>query len=151
MRAALIVFLLAVPVYGQRQINVCSITTSVWNQRERIGTSNENLAMFKTSTNDDATSRSFQHPKLPLKINAGVEYLESPANRSDKPERIIIAISISDTEQNAFDAVDNAVAGTIYRHNWAGLYVEKRVVIGELEHSFTLSCSPARTRKKWKR
>ena len=140
MKLTLILLLLAVPTYGQKQNDICGITTSVWNERERRGTSNYLLTEFKVSVADETIKKSFRHPELPLTINAAVEYVPPITTRNGKPDRVRIAISISRAEEDAFSVVDNAVAGTRYRQNWGGLYVEKQVVIKRMQHTFTLSC-----------
>ena len=67
------------------------------------------------------------------------------------PSMIRIALSVTDKEQDAFDVVDNAEAGTYYRRGWGALYVTKRVVVGDVEHTFTLHCSDgSRNRNKKK-
>ncbi len=143
----LLLLLLTVPTYGQRQTDVCRLTVSVWNQRERKGTSKELLQEFKISVRDEAIKRSFRYPELPLMINVGVEYLGLVTNRTGKPDRIRIAISISDEEEDAFDVIDNAVAGTSHKQHWGGLYVEKQHVIDQSEHRFTFYCGDATKEK----
>ena len=52
-----------------------------------------------------------------------------------------MALSVAHEEQDAFDAVDGAAAGTSYRRNRGELNVAKQVVVGDNVHTFTLSCA----------
>jgi len=125
--------------YDQRQFNFCRINTSEWYRRERYGSSNSLLAEFAAPVGEDATKKSFKHPKSGLIINAAVEYIyKFPQKR--RPLEIRIALSISKTEEDAFDVLDNAVAGTEYRSAWGSLYVKKQVVVGDVEHTVSLFC-----------
>ena len=125
--------------YDHRQFDVCRINTSEWYRRERYGSSNSLLAEFRAPVGEEATKKSFKHPKSGLIVNAAVEYLYKFPLKS-RPLKIRIALSISKTEEDAFDVLDNAVAGTEYRPAWGSLYVEKQVVVGDIEHTLRLYC-----------
>jgi len=77
-----------------------------------------------------------------------VEYGDFGAASEGKPIEIRIAIAASDKEQNAFDVTENAVAGTTHGRHWGSLYVERQVVVGQLTHTFTITCSDGSRRKK---
>lgn len=125
--------------YDHRQFDVCRINTSERYRRERYGSSNSLLAEFSAPVGEEATKKSFKHPKSGLMVNAAVEYLYKFPVKS-RPLEIRIALSISKTEEDAFYVLDNAVAGTEYRPAWGRLYVEKQVVVGDIEHTLTLYC-----------
>ena len=125
--------------YDQRQFVVCRINTSEWYRRERYGSSNSILAEFRAPVGEEATKKSFKHPKSGLIVNAAVEYLYKFPLKS-RPFEIRIALSISKTEEDAFYVLDNAVAGTEYRPAWGSLYVKKQVVVGDVEHTLSLFC-----------
>lgn len=134
--------------YDQRRFDVCTITTSEWNLRERRGTSNELLSEFRAMAGDEATRKSIKHLQTGLIINAGVEFDGTLGDPVAKPSHVRIAISISDTEKDPFDVLDNAVAGADYRRDWGYLWVERRVVVGDVEHRFSLHCSDGATKRK---
>ena len=133
--------------YARRRFDVCSIVTSESNQRQRYATSNSLLTEFLAIVGDEATDRSFKHRATGLIINAAVEYMDLNTGRTHIPSKIRIALSVSDKEEDAFDAKDKAEAGTSYKRDWGALFVKKRVVVGDVEHTFTLHCSHGSTRR----
>lgn len=126
------------------QFVVCQILTSEWYLKQRYGTSNFNHAEFRALVGEDEIQRSFKHAKSGLIINAGVQFeydIFAKRKKSPRPDEIRIALSASNKEEDALHASsDNAVAGTVYSRNWGNLYVTKRVVVGDIEHTFTLHC-----------
>jgi hypothetical protein len=132
--------------YTQRRFDVCSIVTSGLNRRQRYATSNSLLTEFLAIVGDERTERSFKHSATGLIINAAVEYmgLNGPTRIPSKKR---IALSVSDKEQDAFDAADNAEAGTSYKRGSGALYVTERVIVGDIEHTFTLHCSDGSTKR----
>ena len=127
--------------YARRRFDVCSIVTSELNNRQRYATSNSLLTEFLAIVGDEATESSFKHSATGLIINAAVEYIDLNTGRTRIPAKIRIALSVSDKKENAFDATDKAEAGTNYKRYWGPLYVRKRVIVGDIEHTFTLHCS----------
>lgn len=123
--------------YERRRFNVCSIMTSEFNRRQRYATSNSMLTQFLAIVGDEATKKSFKHSASGLMINAAVEYLDLNTRHSN----IRIALAASAKEEDAFEAIDNAEAGTNYKRDWGPLYVRKQVVVGDVEYTFTLYCS----------
>lgn len=126
--------------YARRRFDVCSIVTSELSHRQRYATSNSLLTEFLAIVGDETTNRSFKHSATGLIINTAVEYVDLNTGRTRIPSKIRIALSVSDKEQDAFDAADNAEAGTSYKRDWGVLYVTKRVIVGDIEHTFTLHC-----------
>ena len=127
--------------YAQRRIDICSIVTSELNRRQRYATSNSMLTEFVAIVGDEKTERSFKHPESGLTVNAAVEYVDLDTRQPRIPAKIRIALSVSNEEEDALDAADKAEAGTNYKRDWCALYVRKRVVVGDIEHTFTLNCS----------
>lgn len=134
--------------YAQRRFDVCSITTSQFNERLRYGTSNSLLTEFLAIVGDEKTEKSFKHPASGLIVNAAVEYLDLNPPGTRIPPKIRIALSVSNEEQDAFDGTDNAEAGTNYRRDWDSVYVRKRSTVGDIEHTFTLRCAGGSTKKR---
>ncbi|HZI59176.1 MAG TPA: DUF4431 domain-containing protein [Pyrinomonadaceae bacterium] len=126
--------------YDQREFVVCRVNTSEWNVKAGYGTSLFERAEFRSPVNEDETLKSFKHAKSGLIINAGVQYLYRTQTKPPRPDEIRIALSVSNKEEDALHTSDNAVAGTEYGRNWGSLYVTKRVVVGDIEHTLTLFC-----------
>jgi Domain of unknown function (DUF4431) len=132
--------------YARRRFDVCSIMTYELNRRQSFATSKSLLNEFLAIVGDEKTERSFKHSATGLIINAAVEYMDLNTGRTRIPS-IRIALSVSDTEQDAFDSADKAEAGTNYKRDWGGLYTTKRVIVGDSEHTFILHCSDGSTRR----
>jgi hypothetical protein len=96
------------------------------------------------------TEKSFKHSATGLIINAAVDYTDLNTGGTRIPSTIRIALSVSEKEQNAFEAADIAEAGTNYTRDSLALYVTKRVITGDVEHTFTLQCSDGSTRRNSK-
>jgi hypothetical protein len=133
--------------YDQRPFDVCHINMSEWYRSARYGTSNSMLAEFRAPIGEDEVLKSFKHRKSGLIVNAGVQYFYDTVTPKSRPREIRIALSISKTEEDALDVLDNAVAGTNYKPGWGGLYVTKQVAVGDVEHTLTLYCFDRRV--KW--
>lgn len=123
--------------YARRRFDVCSIMTSEFNRRQRYATSNSILTEFLAIVGDEATEKSFKHSASGLIVNAAVEYLDLNTGHSN----IRIALAASDKEEDAFETIDNAEAGTNYKRDRGALYVRKQVIVGDVEYTFTLHCS----------
>jgi hypothetical protein len=127
--------------YDQREFDICRINTSEWYRREGYGSSNTELVDFRAPVGEDATRKSFKHAKSGLIINVGVEHEFDFMSSKRRPLQIRIALAVSKTEEeDAFEVVDNAEAGTAYKPDWGGLYVRKTVVVGDIEHTVSLYC-----------
>jgi hypothetical protein len=126
---------------ARRRFDVCSIMTSEVNHRQRYATSNSLLTQFLGIVGNETTRKSFKDSATGLIINAAVEYQDVKNGRTFIRSTIRIALSVTDEEQDAFDAVDSAQAGTSYRRDRGELYVTKQVVVGDSVHTFTLRCS----------
>lgn len=134
--------------YGRQRFDVCQIVTSSANPQKRQFSSNEMLTEFRAIVGEETTDKSFKHAQTGLIISAGVQY--RPPGAASAPDQMRIGISISNKEEDVFDITDSAVAGTKYGRGWAGLYVTKRVTVGDTEHTFTLSCAPPEQTKRSK-
>jgi hypothetical protein len=133
--------------YDQRQFDVCRINTSEWYIRERYGTSNTELIDFRAPVSEDATRKSFKHAKSGLIVNVAVQYDYDTHTPKSRPLEIRIALSLSKTEEDdAFEVRDNVVAGTKYGPGWGGLYVTKKAVVGDVEHTVSLYCFDRRAK-----
>jgi hypothetical protein len=126
--------------YDRRHFVVCRINTSEWYLKPGYGSSKVLHAEFRSPVNEDETLKSFKHAKSGLIINAGVQYLYATHTKPPRPYEIRIALSASNKEEDALQTSDNAVAGTEYGRNWGSLYVTKRIVVGEIQHTLTLFC-----------
>jgi hypothetical protein len=133
--------------YARRRFYVCSILTSEFHHRKRYGTSNEMLAELLAIVGDERTERSFKHSATGLIINAAVEYRDIDPGPTRTPPTISIALSVTDKEQGAFAAVDNVEAVTNYKRDSGALYVTKKVIVGDVKHTFILYCSVGSTRR----
>ena len=133
--------------YAQRRFDVCSIVTSELNHRQRYATSNSIFNEFLAIVGEEKTERSFKHPESGLIVNAAVKYVDLDTRQPRIPAKIRIALSVSKQEEDAFEAEDIAEAGTNYKPGWGALYVKKRAVAGDIEHTFTLHCSDGSTRR----
>jgi hypothetical protein len=133
--------------YDQRPFDVCRINMSEWYRSARYGSSNSMLAEFRAPIGEDEVLKSFKHRKSALIVNAGVQYLYDTVTPKSRPREIRIALSISKTEEDALDVLDNAVAGTEYRPTWGSLYVTKQVVVADVEHTLTLFCFDRRAKR----
>ncbi len=136
--------------YARRRFHVCSIFTSEFNQRQRYATSNSMLTQFLAIVGDETTEESFKHSATGLIINAAVDYTDLNTGGTRIPSTIRIALSVSEKEQDAFEAADIEEAGTSYTRDSLALYVTKRVITGDVEHTFTLQCSDGLTRRNSK-
>jgi hypothetical protein len=143
-----IILLSQAATFAQSQADVCHVATSWWNPAKGIGSGNMLLGQFRLSAFNEQTLKSFKDESSGLIVNAGVEYGDFGAASAGKPTEIRIAIAAFDREQNAFDVTENAVAGTTYGRRWGSLYVEKQVVVGQLIHTFAITCGDGSKRKK---
>ena len=146
----LILAILLFPVLTLAQSNrdVCRVSTHWWSRAEGIGSGNHLLGQFHPTKFDEQTIKSFRHPDSGLIVNVGVEYGDFGAASEGKPIEIRIALAVSNKEENAFDVTENAVAGTTYGQRWGSLYVEKQVVVGQLIHTFGITCSNGNKKKR---
>lgn len=146
----LIVFVSLPPALApaQSQSDVCHVATSWWNPAKGIGSGNMLLGQFRLSAFNEQALKSFKDEGSGLFVNAGVEYGDFGAASAGRPTEIRVAIAASDREQNAFDVTENAVAGTTYGRRWGSLYVEKQVVVGQLIHTFNITCGDGSKRKR---
>jgi hypothetical protein len=133
--------------YVQQPVGVCGILTAHFNPRERYATSNSLLVEFVAPVGEEETEKSFKLPGTGLMINVTVKYDSSLSSENFKPELIGIAIAVSDKEGNARYASDNVLAGTNYSRNWQ-LFVTKRVVVDETQHTLTFTCRDGRKLKQ---
>lgn len=85
--------------YAQRRLDVCSITTAEFNQRQRYATSDSLLTEFLAIVGDEKTEKAVKHPASGLIVNAVVEYLYLNTAGTRIPPRIRIALSVSNEEQ----------------------------------------------------
>ena len=134
--------------YGRQRFDVCHIVTSSANLQKHQFSSDELLTEFRAIVGEETTDKSFKHAPTGLIISAGVQY--RPAGAASAPDQVRIGISISNKEEDVFDVRDSAIAGTKYGRGWAGLFVTKRVTVGDTEHTFTLSCAPPGQTKRSK-
>jgi uncharacterized protein DUF4431 len=128
--------------YGQQPFDVCRIVTSHANSQKRQFSSNDLLTEFRVLVGEDTTTKSFKQSRTGLIISAAVQYLTPYPAKA--PNMVRIGIAISNKEEDVFEITDSAIAGTKYARGYAGLYVTKRVTVGDTEHTFTLSCVPQR-------
>jgi hypothetical protein len=147
-KVVLIILLFFMPSHAQRKFDVCTVTTSAWSRTDGRGTGNMLLGEFRTTIGEPTTLKSISHRETGLIINASVKYLDFNAALKKKPLEIRIAISASTAETDAFDVLDNAVAGGNYKKDWGSLYVEKQVAVGDVVHTFTLYCRDGNTKRK---
>lgn len=124
--------------YERRRFDVCSIVTSAFYHPPNYPTSNSMLAEFLAIVGDETTEKSFKHAASGLIVNTAVQYVDL---NTRFPAKLRIALSISNKEEDAFEATDKAEAGTNYSRGRGALYVTKRVIVGDVEHTFTLHCS----------
>jgi hypothetical protein len=136
--------------YARRRFHVCSIFTSGFNHRQRYTTSNSLLAQFLAIVGDERTEKSFKHSATGLIINAAVDYTDLNTGRTRTRSKMRIALSVSEKEQDAFEAAGISEAGTSYARDSRAPQVTKRVIIGDIEHTFTLQCSDGSTRRNSK-
>jgi hypothetical protein len=149
MKLALTILLFTMAAQAQQKFDVCTITTSTWDSAKHQGTSNTLLTKFRVPVATEITNEAFRHEESGLIVNAGIEYLDfSDGPKPGQPQRIRIALSVSDREQSALDETDGVEAGTLYQKNWSGLYVRKEVVSGPLRYAFILTCTPQQVKKK---
>lgn len=111
------------------------------------GSGNMILGEFRTTVEDDPTVKVFRDAGSGLVVNVGVKY-EYDASYGNKPYAIRLALAVAKTEEDAFDFLDNAVAGANYGKNWGSLYVEKKVAVSQLAHTFTLVCEDGNRKRK---
>lgn len=127
--------------FARRRFDVCSIVTSELDRRERYATSNSLLTQLLAIVGDETTTKSFKDSATGLIVNAAVKFQDVKNGPTLIRSTIRIALSVTHEEQDAFEAVDSAAAGTSYRRHRGELYVTKQVVVGDSVHTFTLSCS----------
>jgi hypothetical protein len=132
--------------YDQRQFAVCGIMTSYAIRHKRVFTSRSLDTQFRVFFAGEPTEKSIRLKNTGLIINTEIDYEDARGFREGRPFELRIGISVSEKEENALDAGDNATAGTIYNRNWQ-LYVTKDVVVGETEYTVTLHCSDGNTRR----
>jgi hypothetical protein len=135
----IIVLLLPSVANAQNRFDICRVSTSWWSAAMGGGSGNLILGEFQATVGDVPTIKSFRQKGSGLVVNVGIKY-EYYASYGSKPYAIKLALAVSQKEEDVFEFLDNAVAGTNYGKNWGSLYVEKKVVVGKLEHTFTIVC-----------
>ena len=135
------------PGYDQREFVVCDILTSHFNPSKRIATSNHLERQFRAFFAGERTEKSIKLEGTDRAINAAFSYEDLNGSQEGKPHRLMIAIVLSDEEENALDALGGSEAMTRYRRDWR-LSVSHEVLVGETWHRLTLSCGDGNSQKR---
>ena len=146
--SVLLTFLISAAAYAQTKSDVCRVNTSWWSRAENLGSGNMLLGEFRSPVGDETKEKSFKHESTGFIVNVAVKDGDFEAASKGKPTEVRIALSVSSKVEDAFDIIDNAVAGTVYRVRWGSLYVEKQVAVGQLIHTFTLYCTDGNRKRK---
>lgn len=145
----LFITLLPIVALAQNPPDVCVVRSSWRSSKQKESGSIFVLGEFRPTAFDELTTKSFSYAETNLIVSASVEYGgRYSSEQKGKPDSIMLAISVSDKAQDAFDSTDNAVAGTKYGKKWGGLYVEKQVTDGEMTYTFVVHCFNDGKRKK---
>jgi hypothetical protein len=153
MLAPLLVLLSPYPIYAKHNADVCRVTASTWSVIDKIGTGISELGTFPVKVSDDRTTKSFTYQayEAGLVVTVGIEYGDTQAVGKGKPTNILLVMVVSDKEQDPFDFLafpNNVEVGTTYGHRWGSIYVKKQVALGQLVHTFTLTCNDGSKSKK---
>jgi hypothetical protein len=148
-----LLLLVSESIYAQRSADMCRVTVSTWSVTDKRGTGIYELGKFSVKVNDDRVVKTFKFDNYDagLIVTVGVEYGDFPAVEKGKPTEINLVIAVSDKEQDPFDFLEfpnNVAVGTSYGRRWGSLFVEKRVVTGQLIHAFTLACNDGSKSKR---
>ena len=145
----IVVLMLASSALGQKNLDVCRVTTSIWSIEEKIGTGIYEIGKFPVDDFDAGAKKIFRYESgdNAFSIEAEVEYGDFPAVEKGKPTMINLSLLVNDDKLpekiERFSAVE---AGATYGHKWGTVFVRKDVVKGDRVFSFSLMCSDGLSR-----
>jgi hypothetical protein len=129
---------------GQKNFDVCRVTTSTWSLSGGIGTGIVEIGKFSVDDIEDGIERSFRYETdgRTFSVDVEVEYGDSRDVDKGKPTRIILSLLATlSGEKNASPPVRPVEAGASYRYKWGTVHLSNDVVTGDVAQSFTLTCS----------
>lgn len=135
----------AATVNGQKNQDVCRVTSSIWSISDGRGTGIYEIGKFPVDDIDDGATKNFTYKDAErvFSFRAEVEYGgDWKSFEKGKPSEIRISLLVVDSETLDTAPKFSAVtAGTSYNHKWGTIYVSKDSVKGDLVYNFELKCS----------
>jgi hypothetical protein len=139
---ALAVF--ALGVFGQKNLDVCRVTTHKRSISEGYGTGIYEIGKFPVDDFDDGEEKTYVYETDGRKydVKAEVEYGDFRDVEKGKPTRIILSIAakVADEKDKTKLALPVEAEGT-YRYRFGTISVSMDVVTGDIAQSFQLTCS----------
>lgn len=141
---ALTLAVFASPVFGQKNLDVCRVTTHTRSISQGYGTGIYEIGKFPVDDFEKGAEKKFSYETDGRKytVKAEVEYGNFKDVEKGKPIRILLSLvaQLAD-EKDKSEKVLPVEAEATYRYKFGTVAVSMDVVTGDIAQSFQLTCS----------